>query len=894
MSSPSPPNISPRAKARLPPNAQLPRAATVAPSPRAIRSPSGGMPRSISLATEVRASSSPPPAGFDHIARARGGPADIESGCSAAATPAGSVMILPRAEAARRLRRHLVTRPADSSPGLGSQPRSYGSIAYSDAEANGGYSGDDDNDDENIYVGATHDDVVVDPFTLPSGDITHQLYKWQEEHAQTEADGTPSSRNRHNRTRSFSVAPSDSDWDVTYTPYQIRAPGGFRRQFVHDRAERQGRPANILTANFVDFIGLYGHFAGGSYPSDEDDEEDEEGDEEGPEIPGLPPTERVRLIRAAKRQEARDIKATASPQKAFFLLVKSFVGTGVLVLPRAFLNGGLIFSTFLMSAIAWYALHCMIMLSDVYLKLGGSYGDLALKLYGRPLKYCVMVSIVLAQLGFCCAYVIFVATNMRDLWNTLTECQHQYPTEMWILVQLLIYIPLAFVRKIKKFASLSLVGNFFILIGLSYLFIYDLWSIAIHGPAKVVKFNPSKFPLLVGTAAFSYEGISLVIPIVESMERKDKFNGVLTASLVLCAGLFVVIGALSYLTFGEAVEAVILLNLPNDSVWTLSVQFLYSLAIIMSVPLQLFPAIRIIESGLFTQSGKGNPIVKWQKNLFRTLMVGFIAMVAIFGADKLDNFIAIVGASSCLPLSFLYPVMLHYRSLADTWRAKAKDVVLIAIALFGLVYPQVSSDFAHWHDDPHGQAAATDVHLQSTQVQDSAFASFPLQPQSVPQAQAPAVAAHWHDDPHGQAATDVHLQSTQVQDSAFAPTFLQLQPVPQAQAPAVAAHWHDDPHGQAAVAVSFLVEQHAGASDLVAQHDLGASVGASDFVPQHDFGASAGVAVVPQLAHEQFSHSHLSPHLHVLQLAVGGQVHDVTPSWVQVHDSESHSPPQLH
>ncbi|KAJ2466169.1 hypothetical protein GGI03_002261, partial [Coemansia sp. RSA 2337] len=192
--------------------------------------------------------------------------------------------------------------------------------------------------------------------------------------------------------------------------------------------------------------------------------------------------------------------------------------------------------------------------------------------------------------------------------------------------------------------------------------------------------------------------------------------------------------------------------------------------------------------------------------------------------------------------------------------------------------PQVSPDFAHWHDDPHGQAA-TDVHLQSTHVQDSAFAPTSLQLQPVPQAQAPAVAAHWHDDPHGQAATDVHLQSTHVQDSAFAPTSLQLQPVPQAQAPAVAAHWHDDPHGQAAVAVSFLVEQHAGASDLV---------------PQHDFGASAGVAVVPQLAHEQFSHSHLSPHLHVLQLAVGGQVHDVTPSWVQVHDSESHSPPQLH
>ncbi|KAJ1842459.1 hypothetical protein LPJ70_003807, partial [Coemansia sp. RSA 2708] len=537
----------------------------------------------------------------------------------------------------------------------------------------GGDDGDEDHSDE---------EVTVDPFKLPSGDITHHLYRWQEEHS-SQSSRRESTRRRHTRTRSFSAVASDSEWDVAFTPNQIRAPGGFRRQFIHDQAERQGRPANIVTANFVDFIGLYGHFAGGDYPSDEDDDEEEE--EEEAEPYGVPPTERTRLLRLAHKQ-SRDLKATASPRKAFFLLVKAFVGTGVLVLPRAFFNGGLLFSSVLMSAIAWYALHCMILLSDVYLKVGGSYGDLALKLYGKPLKYCVMVSIVLAQLGFCCAYVIFVATNMQDLWNTITQCKYQLSTEKWILIQLLIYIPLSFVRKIKKFASLSMVGNLFILLGLGYLFFYDFWSIVTKGPGEVVQFNPSKFPLLVGTAAFSYEGISLVIPIVESMERKDKFNTVLTASLVICAGLFVFIGALSYLAFGNKVETVILLNLPNGSVWTLGVQFLYSLAIIMSVPLQLFPAIRIIESGMFSRSGKGNPVVKWQKNLFRSLLVTFIIMVAIFGAEELDNFIAIVGAGACLPLSFLYPVMLHYKALADTWWVRAKDLVLSAVALVGLVY----------------------------------------------------------------------------------------------------------------------------------------------------------------------------------------------------------------
>ncbi|KAJ1857477.1 hypothetical protein GGH12_001643 [Coemansia sp. RSA 1822] len=634
--------------------------------------------RRMSQATELLGSGSPP-IGTSYVYAVAGSIVETDDGLAT-----GSDMVLPEAVAARRLRRHLVTRrprsgadmqarsysstgpgqdstrPRHDSTGLGSPGFSDGESAYTD-EAN----------DE-----AETDEVPVDPFTLASGDITHHLYRWQEEHGET--GHRDSTRRRRTRTHSFSAVASDSEWDV-YTPNQIRAPGGFRRQFVRDRAERQGREANIVTANFVDFIGLYGHFAGGDYPSDEDDEDDESAESQF-----IAASERTRLL--AARKQSRDLKATASPRKAFFLLVKAFVGTGVLVLPRAFFNGGLLFSSILMSAIAWYALHCMIMLSDVYLKVGGSYGDLALKLYGKPLKYCVMVSIVLAQLGFCCAYVIFVATNMQDLWNTLTDCKRQLSTETWILIQLLIYIPLSFVRKIKKFASLSVVGNLFILIGLSYLFFYDFWSIVTKGPGEIVQFNPSKFPLLVGTAAFSYEGISLVIPIVESMERKDKFNTVLTASLVICAGLFVFIGALSYLAFGDKVETVILLNLPNGSAWTLGVQFLYSLAIIMSVPLQLFPAIRIIESGMFSRSGKGNPVVKWQKNLFRTLLVVFVIMVAIFGAEELDNFIAIVGAGACLPLSFLYPVMLHYRALADSWYVRLKDLVLSAVALFGLVY----------------------------------------------------------------------------------------------------------------------------------------------------------------------------------------------------------------
>ena len=57
-------------------------------------------------------------------------------------------------------------------------------------------------------------------------------------------------------------------------------------------------------------------------------------------------------------------------------------------------------------------------------------------------------------------------------------------------------------------------------------------------------------------------------------------------------------------------------------------QFLYSLAILLSVPLQLFPAVRIMENGLFERSGKQNVVVKWQKNFFRFCIVMLCALIS--------------------------------------------------------------------------------------------------------------------------------------------------------------------------------------------------------------------------------------------------------------------------
>lgn len=203
--------------------------------------------------------------------------------------------------------------------------------------------------------------------------------------------------------------------------------------------------------------------------------------------------------------------AGTSEAKAFFMLVKAFVGTGVLFLPQAFSNGGLVFSMISMIVIGYLTKHCMLLLVETSRAFGGkSFGDLGQIIYGENFKHLVLGSIAISQMGFCCAYFIFVANNLRDLLLIVSNCSpfvQSLPDWVFVLSQLPLYVPLALVRKIKNFGITSLIADVFILAGLGYIFCYDLYQIGTYGAYDVPWMNTKSFPLYIGTAMFAFEGI---------------------------------------------------------------------------------------------------------------------------------------------------------------------------------------------------------------------------------------------------------------------------------------------------------------------------------------------------------------------------------------------------
>ena len=559
-------------------------------------------------------------------------------------------------------------------------------------------------------------DSFVDDVNLqrPAGDMTRDIYKL----------ATQSSSSKKYKTLEDVELASERSRRKS-TASGLNVPGGFRREYIVKkmRSERTLSSINLnsnskknvfygsiqndmenydlppdsdyevahdskdvltnapfFTRNFLEFLYLYGHFAGESFEDDFLPEDiDQNIDEERGDL--------VPMASRHMKAQIHAVKGTSSNRKTFLLLLKSFIGTGVLFLPKAFLNGGLLFSIGMLVFFGIYSYWCYYILVEAKKMANvSSFGDIGLKLYGPWLKVLILFALGATQIGFAGAYMIFTGKNLAAF---IENVFHRKINLAYIMIfQLIIFIPISFIRNVSKLSLPALISNFCIMFGLLIvvIFFFNHWIFDLSFKPMdniIYGVNSERWPLFIGTVIFAFEGIGLIIPVQESMKQPAHFPKVLRLVIIVVTILFVSLGSIGYLIYGSDVETVILLNLPQQNMFVNIIQLLYSLAIMLSTPLQLFPAIKIIEDKFFPRfikiysdkskgedpsnvsyqlySGKLNWKIKWWKNLVRSIIVSSVVTYAYFGIDSLDQVVAIVGSFCCLPLVYVIPPMLHLR-----------------------------------------------------------------------------------------------------------------------------------------------------------------------------------------------------------------------------------------
>jgi proton-coupled amino acid transporter len=257
-------------------------------------------------------------------------------------------MQLPVEQVAKVVKRHLVTqRDSGASEDAEDDHADHSEITVHDSNQQ------EDSDSHSI------DSTIRNAYKLPGGSIVDGIYKWT-----AHVESQRKQRLLRSQSISFPIPEQSSTHDLSQ---RLKQPGGFRRHYVLSKAAKQGRkPPNLWTNSFAEFLCLYGHFGGEDLSDDEELESNSDEDEEAvigygssilneassSKTPSVNRTASASYKRksnhdrpaiastSGRRRTAESTpllskpkpnppaQGTATPAKAVFLLLKSFVTTG--------------------------------------------------------------------------------------------------------------------------------------------------------------------------------------------------------------------------------------------------------------------------------------------------------------------------------------------------------------------------------------------------------------------------------------------------------------------------------------------------------------------------------------------------------------------------------------
>lgn len=191
--------------------------------------------------------------------------------------------------------------------------------------------------------------------------------------------------------------------------------------------------------------------------------------------------------------------------------------------------------------------------------------------WGRPyakfFKILIYVSLFMAYFGTCSVYTVIIASNFKDVYDHyLSDPAITGGVDIRLAISILLVplILLSWVPNLKYLAPFSMVANLFMGTGLAITFYYlvlDLPPVT-DRPAVASIYT---MPQAVSIVIFAMEAIGVVMPLENQMKTPQNlvgFCGVLNRGMSGVTLVYILLGFLGYLKFGEDTRDAITLSLP--------------------------------------------------------------------------------------------------------------------------------------------------------------------------------------------------------------------------------------------------------------------------------------------------------------------------------------------
>ncbi|KRZ24616.1 Proton-coupled amino acid transporter 1 [Trichinella pseudospiralis] len=429
-----------------------------------------------------------------------------------------------------------------------------------------------------------------------------------------------------------------------------------------------------------------------------------------------------------KRKEKKN---TISNDQAVMSLIKALCGTGIFALPQAFRNAGLWAGIVLLLLNNTIAIFCLQILSRRAQKFCLQTKQVALD-YGKVVeltflngpksltrfakasrKYytsyvyqlvkptvvyfdkhfvqiTVNVLIGLCQFGICAAYFAFIAANLQQGFDFISD----WSVNIYMAIVLPLLLLAGSLRYLKYLTILSTAANliYIVVLSVTLYFIFQVQPDSSNLPAFQ---SWDTLPLAFGTIMFSFEAITVVLPVENRMKTPAAFttwNGVLNTSCIVVTLFYIGFGFFGYIRYGDGIQDSITLNLPYDNPLCRTVKILIAIAVAFSYPLQFYVPMDLIATFIkekFRDKQVKRMLLEYAARYGLIIVIVVVLVLFAEVVSSLSLIISLVGSLTGASLALIIPPILDMINLYTNPVSKNHFILMMivntVIALYGLI-----------------------------------------------------------------------------------------------------------------------------------------------------------------------------------------------------------------
>ena len=228
-----------------------------------------------------------------------------------------------------------------------------------------------------------------------------------------------------------------------------------------------------------------------------------------------------------------------------------------------------------------------------------TYADLGELAYGRRFRAFVMFCVCATQLCVCTVFFSFIGENVSAVLRAVAPGTVLDDNRVVISLVLPMAMLLSCAPNLRVLAPATALGMVLLFLGFGCIggIIGRNWA---DRPEELPAVDSARIPLAMCAFLYSFEGINLVIPIEAAMMEPARFDMLFALGMATMTAIYAAFACLCVVTFGSidngSVTAFLMEHQDEFSAKTLvlAANFIVSVSVLVTYPLQLFPAINLV------------------------------------------------------------------------------------------------------------------------------------------------------------------------------------------------------------------------------------------------------------------------------------------------------------